>query len=163
MEITLEELLASRDNRRQKQGDLIDHYGKPLISLTVVMPGPVKKNELTAIISSSAIKIIRDIFGPYLITETEYDLHTGFEALYVVSINKEKAKEIACSIEDEHPWGRLFDIDIIGEDKQPMSREQVGRKPRKCLVCEEDAHICMRNRTHSLKDVMSAIEWLVNK
>jgi holo-ACP synthase CitX len=163
MEITLEELLESRDNRRIRQSDLIDMYGKPLISLTIVMPGPVKKNKLTSVIASNAVEIIKKEFASCLVTGAEYDLNTGFEALYVISIDKKEAKRIACAIEDGHPMGRLFDIDVIGEDKKPVTREQINKKPRKCLVCEQEAHICMRNRTHSLSEIMSVIESLVNK
>ena len=163
MGVTLTELLESRDNRQLKQNKLIDAYGKTVVSLTIVIPGPVKKNGLTSLIASKAVELIKMEFAPYIVEDTEYDLNTGFEALYVVSIDKKEAKRIACFIEDEHPWGRLFDIDVIGDDKKPLSRGQINREPRKCLVCEEEAHYCVRNRSHSLDEILSAIENLVNK
>lgn len=163
MKITLEELLESRDNRRIRQSDLINLYGKPLVSLTIVMPGAVKKNELSSILASNAVKAIKKGFGSHLIKEVEHDLNTGFEALYVISMDEKEAKEIACNIEDEHPMGRLFDIDVIGKDKKPLSRENINKPPRKCLVCEQDAHICVHNRTHSLDEIFAVIKSLVNQ
>lgn len=45
MEITLEELLKSRDERHAHQMELLkEHEGLTLVCLTVVMPGSVKRN-----------------------------------------------------------------------------------------------------------------------
>jgi holo-ACP synthase CitX len=162
MTISLSELLQSRDNRQMKQRELINIYQKPVLSLTLVMPGPVKRNEQTALLALIGVSAVEQAFGDSIVYAAEYDLPTGFEALFVVSEEKENAKRIACNVEDDHPMGRLFDIDIIGEDGLPVSRETVGRLLRKCLVCDNEAHACTRNQTHSLEEVLDKIEEIIN-
>ena len=44
--MTLTELLAAREARVQRQRELLQTYGKPLVSFTMNIPGPVKNNEL---------------------------------------------------------------------------------------------------------------------
>ena len=44
IEITLEQLLESRDKRAEFQTILLNGYRTPLVSFTVNMPGKVKKN-----------------------------------------------------------------------------------------------------------------------
>ena len=127
------------------------------------MPGPTKKNESTAKLAPVGVSAIEQAFGEAaVIYASEYDLPTGFEAFFVVSMTEEEAKTIACDIEDNHPLGRLFDIDIIGKNKIPVSREQIGRPPRKCLLCDRNSRDCMRNQTHELSDLLNKIQEMIN-
>ena len=80
-------------------------------------------------------------FGGRLI---ERDLETGYEAYLITPLPLLDAKRIAVQIEDTHPLGRLFDIDIIDKDGVPVSRDRVGSRPRRCLVCDREARYCMR-------------------
>ena len=64
--------------------------------------------------------------GPIMYKE-ERDLETGFEAYFVVDMRPLEVKRLCCSIEDEHPLGRLMDIDVVchfdrsGEISPPVS------------------------------------------
>lgn len=163
MTVSLSELLESKDNRRAKQQELINLYHLPVISLTLVMPGEEKRNQLTCKMASQATETIRKNFDGFIKADSEYDLETGFEAFFVITIDKYQAKRIACSIEDNHPWGRLFDIDIIGDDLTPITREEINLPPRKCLICNQEAHICMRNRTHDVAEILEKIQIILSK
>ncbi|MDR1554141.1 MAG: citrate lyase holo-[acyl-carrier protein] synthase [Prevotellaceae bacterium] len=163
MEVSLQELLESRDNRQAKQRVLIKQYRQPLISLTVVMPGKVKRNAHTLFLSQQAVDAIRQKMGNVIITFNEYDLKTGYEALFVVRTNVLETKKITCLIEDEHPLGRLFDIDVITEEGLPLSREDAGYRPRKCLLCNEDARVCIHNRAHASADIQRKIQEMIEK
>ena len=44
------------------------------------------------------------------------DFNTGFEAFLLTSLGEEDAKRLCVGIEEEHPLGRLMDIDVIGHD-----------------------------------------------
>lgn len=162
MRISLSELLQSRDARQAKQHRLIEQYRQTVISLTLVMPGSEKRNELTAFMSAKATEAIRQAFGTAIQLEEEYDLPTGFEALYLISMDPLQAKTMACSIEDGHPMGRLFDIDIIGADRIPVSRKHIGCPPRKCLLCQDEAHHCMRSRKHAPEDIVVRIKEIIH-
>jgi holo-ACP synthase CitX len=90
-------------------------------------------------------------------------LETGYEALFVVRTDALETKRKACDIEDGHPLGRLFEMDVITEEGIPLSREAIGRDPRKCLLCEQDARVCMRDRSHALLDLQDKINEMIEK
>ena len=71
------------------------------------------------------------------------------------------AKLTATRIEDTHPLGRLFDIDIIDENGVPVSRDRVGGQPRRCLVCDHEARFCMRKRWHTQDEIWAKINQMV--
>ncbi|MBQ7984345.1 MAG: citrate lyase holo-[Bacteroidales bacterium] len=161
MTITLEQLLLSRDNRQEHQRFLLkNNPDKTLICLTVIMPGNVKRNCFSLTVAQEALKAIKKTFPLVLDIETK-DLPTGFEAYILTDTDIKETKLKCCEIEDTHPLGRLFDIDVIDKDMQPLSRLQVGKKPRKCLLCEHEARYCMRNRTHTQEEIGQYIENLL--
>lgn len=160
MEITLDELLASRDARHAMQLQLLaEHPGKTLVCLTVVMPGSVKRNHVSLHVAHAAVEAMRHTFATDDIVQR--DLNTGYEAYLLTSLPLLIAKQWAVEIEDSHPMGRLFDIDIIDPDGMPVSRERVGAKPRRCLVCNREARYCMRMRWHTQSEIRQAVERIV--
>lgn len=179
--VTLNELLASRDSRQAMQQKLLaEHSGKTLVCLTVVMPGSVKRNQQSLIVAHAAVEQmiesyelgvrndklgVRDDelegrFGGRLI---ERDLETGYEAYLITDLPLLEAKRIAVQIEDTHPLGRLFDIDIIDKDGVPVSRDRVGSSPRRCLVCDREARYCMRMRWHTQEEIWERINAMVDE
>ena len=98
-------------------------------------------------------------FGGRLI---ERDLETGYEAYLITPLPLLEAKRIAVQIEDTHPLGRLFDIDIIDKDGVPVSRDRVGSRPRRCLVCDREARFCMRMRWHTQEEIWERINAMVD-
>lgn len=186
--VTLNELLASRDSRHAMQQKLLaEHSGKTLVCLTVVMPGSVKRNQQSLIVAHAAVEqmigsyelgvrndelgvrndelgVRNDElgirFGGRLI---ERDLETGYEAYLITDLPLLEAKRIAVQIEDTHPLGRLFDIDIIDKDGVPVSRDRVGSSPRRCLVCNREARYCMRMRWHTQDEIWERINAMVDE
>ena len=153
MNITLDRLLASRDARKAMQEKLLGMYSEStLVCLTVVMPGSVKRNDLS----------LRQAFHAETEHFMERDLETGFEAYALVKVEEVEAKRRVCDIEDIHPLGRLFDLDVISRKTgTPISRSDVGRKGRTCLLCHQEARYCMRNKTHSQQELLNEIRRLV--
>ena len=168
--ITLHELLASRDARHATQQKLLaEHSGKTLVCLTVVVPGSVKRNHQSLTAAHAAVEAMRKAFHinssshdhtslPFI----ERDLETGYEAYLITPTPLLEAKRIAVQIEDTHPLGRLFDIDIINADGVPVSRETIGEKPRRCLICEHEARYCMRMRWHTQEEIWAKINEMVD-
>lgn len=192
MPITLHELLASRDARHATQQKLLaEHSGKTLVCLTVVMPGSVKRNQQSLTAAHAAVEAMRKAFAvkenkglsPLTPLENpenleplenpvplenpaptllELDLETGYEAYLITPMPLLEAKGIAVNIEDTHPLGRLFDIDIINADGVPVSRDAIGEKPRRCLVCDQEARYCMRMRWHTQEEIWAKINEMVD-
>ncbi len=164
MPITLHELLASRDARHAMQQKLLaDNSGKTLVCLTVVMPGSVKRNRQSLIVAHAAVDAMREAFRPADGCFMERDLTTGYEAYLLTPMPLLDAKRTAVGIEDSHPLGRLFDIDIIAPDGTPVSRERVGGSPRRCLVCDREARYCMRMRWHTQDEIWARINDMVEQ
>lgn len=162
MPITLHELLASRDARHAMQLSLLaEHSGKTLVCLTVVMPGGVKRNHASLVVAHAAVEQMRQAFGPDEGMLIERDLATGYEAYLMTDLPLHDAKRTAVHIEDTHPLGRLFDIDIIAPDGTPVPRTAVGGSPRRCLVCQREARYCMRLRQHTQQEIWARIDAMV--
>ena len=45
-EATLQEVLMAREDRMREQNELLSKFGKPLVSFTMNIAGPVKNTEL---------------------------------------------------------------------------------------------------------------------
>lgn len=157
--ITLEQLLSSRDARVEYQKKLTEQFpGASLICLTVILPGPVKRDDRSLIIGADGAEAVQKAFEGHVLYKEIRDLVTGFEGYFVVNLPIPEAKRICCGIEDTHPLGRLMDIDVIAQG--PVSRTSIGLPERRCLLCDKPARECMRAHTHSreeLNDKINAI------
>lgn len=162
MEITLDMLLESREKRWQLQRQLIqDNPGLTLVCLTVIIPGNVKRNAQSLVVAHAAVEAIQEAFGQSIHWQREQDLSTGYEGYYLVDMSMIACKRLACEIEDNHPLGRLFDIDVINTHVEPVSRSVIGREGRKCLLCDQDARYCMRNHTHTRDELQQKIQQMI--
>ncbi len=162
MEITLDRLLASREERASFQKELLkSHPGKTLVCLTVIMPGKVKRNLQSLVVAQAAVTALVSAFGDSMLRLELRDLPTGYEAYLVTPLSNDEAKRETCRIEDSHPLGRLFDLDVIDADGVPVSRESIGLNPRKCLICDREARWCMRNRTHTADEISARIDEMI--
>ena len=185
MSVTLEELLRSRDERAAlQQSFLREHPEGTLLCLTVQLPGEVKRDERSLRVAEAAVEALREMF-PERSLELLRDLETGFEGYFVVPLEPLDAKRAVIGIEDEHPLGRLMDIDVIvaspasdvgsvdgvasgighvdgaAPGVHPIPRSAVGAPERRCLICSQPARVCMRARTHTTAELLAAIDTLL--
>ena len=99
MEITLDALLQSRDNRHALQQQLLQqHPGGTLVCLTVVMPGSVKRNLYSVVTAQAALTALLD----HITATRARDLATGYEAYLITDLPALEAKRVTCHIEDSH-------------------------------------------------------------
>lgn len=165
-EVTLEQMLKARDERAEKQKELIAEYGLPLISFTVNIPGTRKNTALSNSIFreglSELLKKLRSS-GKAAVYQESRNLMTGSEAYVVLNMEEPALKELSLQIENNHFLGRLWDFDVIGRDERAVSRVACGYPKRKCLLCEEDAHVCARSRAHSVEELLNRIQWIADE
>ena len=163
MEITLEQLLEARDRRYERQLALAKEWpDRTLVCMTVVLPGPVKRDARSLKVAEAGVKAVQDVFTP--VHKELYDRETGFEGFFVVDGALLDVKKACCEIENEHPVGRLMDLDVlepVGETIVPVERERVGEPPRKCLVCGRPARECMHSHAHPFGEIEAAIDRIV--
>jgi len=164
-EVTLEQLLDAREYRAARQKELIEKYNHPLVSFTINIPGPVKITPESTILFLEGCKTLVNKLkeaGSTMVYFETNDHITGFEAYYVVYTDERKLKALMLEIENEHPLGRLFDLDVIGVGGVPISREDFDSSKRKCLLCDEDAHGCGRSRKHTVEELVQKIQSIVD-
>lgn len=168
--VTLQALLDSRDARHAMQMQLLaDNPQQTLVCTTVVMPGSVKRNRQSLTVAHAAVAAMRQAFGgsgqdtcKQDLQIMERDLPTGYEAYLLTPLPLLEAKRVAVEIEDTHPLGRLFDIDIIDTHGMPVPRTEVGAPQRRCLVCQREARVCMRMRCHTQEEIWASINAMID-
>lgn len=163
--VSLAEMLEARDRRVARQQALFARHGLPLLSVTLVTPGPVKVTESSRFVMKTAASELLRLFhrtGWPVEAYLPVREPTGFEALYAVDTEARVLKWAVATLEDDHPLGRLWDLDVLCPQLGGLSRAALGLVPRRCLVCGEPAHACARSRRHPLDTLLAAIEERVN-
>lgn len=169
-QVTLEDILVNKENRYIERGDLLNKLPNNSLKLGVAVslniPGNVKDKTM-----------YREIFDLF-ITKIENELvsnqinvyykkisynNTGPEGLIIVKCEKKNLKRIMIDIENNSPLGRIVDIDIYLPNNIQFSRSHLNEKNRKCILCSDDAVVCVRSQKHTIKDVLTSIENLIRK
>lgn len=149
-EVTLMQILDARERRVAKQKELLQRFGKTLICFTMNIPGPIKVSpQIEAAFRIGDFGLRR--FG--VLHQEDTSAETGFEKFYVVNGDPYTIKRACAMIEDNGLYGRLFDMDVLTPEGKKISREELDLPRRKCLICDKDAAICGRSRTHSVEEL----------
>ncbi len=159
-QVQIMDMADRREARVHEQQYLIDTYHKPVISFCMNIPGPVKTApEITEVFADGVDEIHKTLAAHSfaVLEEHSIDEITGNEQILCVDADAETIKDLMCKIEEIHPLGRLFDIDVIGVDGMKLSRASY----RKCLLCDKQAQDCARARTHTIKEMQDKIEELI--
>lgn len=160
-EVTITDMMYCRDRRVQIQTELIEKYRKPVISFCMNIPGPIKNTPLIQKGFESGKKALLEVLQKESVEVLEscvFDEITGPEMLLCVSASAEKIKDLTTQIEETHPYGRLFDMDVIDTDGQKLSRPSY----RKCLICDCQAQECARSRKHTIAEMQDKIEEILS-
>lgn len=164
--ITIPELLASRDERQSRQNAWLGGYRVPLISFTVVAPGPVKDSAITRRIFNHGVLALNTLAkgaGWVIREQAACVTASGPEALFAINTPARKIKLAAIQLEQQHPLGRLWDIDVLTTDGGILSRRDFSLTERCCLLCSQSAAECGRARTHTLTDLLIRMEEMADE
>ena len=155
VEVTLAQMLESRERRASRQIAMNREFGKPLISFSMNIPGPVKDSPLIRRGFYAGCAML-DAQLTHVLHREITEALTGCEAMYVVDLDPLALKTITTAIEDNHGLGRLFDMDVIGPDLHKLDRETVDGGPRNCIVCGAPGRGCASRRIHSVEQLQAA-------
>ena len=154
MEATLQDILAARESRAQRQKQLLAQFQKPLICFTMNIAGPEKSSPLIAQGHALGCRFLRaQLEGEQLsiLHFEQGETAAGWESYFVVDAEVMVLKRFTCELEDSLPVARLFDMDVLAPEGRKITRGEVGLGSRKCLLCENDVLLCSRNRAHSVE------------
>lgn len=163
--IDLATVLSAREARVARRREVLAERRSPVVSLTVVMPGPVKDCRAARLLDEAALAALPRVLAAngwdYEIVHRMSGL-AGPEALVAVAADAGDLKRAMIRLEDGHPLGRLWDLDVEGPLGGPLSRRSLGHDPRRCLVCGAPAHACARSRAHSLAELRGAMKGMID-
>lgn len=163
--VTLPQLLASRDARQKRQQEWLARHAITLISFTVVAPGPVKDSVLTRRIFNHGLRAIRhlaELSGWEIKHQNCLAQATGPEALLAINALPGAVKQATIELEQNHPLGRLWDIDILTPQGEILSRSDFALPARLCLLCEKTSAVCAREQAHPFTELTERMEALLN-
>ncbi|HZK29004.1 MAG TPA: citrate lyase holo-[acyl-carrier protein] synthase, partial [Clostridia bacterium] len=151
--VTLEEVLSARDRRVLRQHEMLKQAGCPLISVTLNMPGPVKRTPLSHYFFERELRNLNSLLkslGATIVLEEKTSAVTGDEALIAIDgFAPSKIKSLAVALEKRAEASRLLDLDVLCEDGTAVNRESLGLTARRCLLCAKPAFFCAASRMHS--------------
>ena len=156
----LPDMLNARERRVWVQEKLLSEYPGVLVSFTLNIPGPVKVLPHVPEAFEFAFQEIISVLKKAGITILKRSLildKTGPEAFLCVDADALNVKRLLVPLEDGSKLGRLYDIDIIGRDGKKISRSDIGRPGRTCLLCGRPARECSRSRAHSVEELTMEI------
>ncbi len=154
-----QEIMDSREKRAMRQRTLFStHHDACLISFTLNIPGPVKALPLYSQIHSEGMERLGRLFSKALVMSQRLLLPTGDEGYLVLRGDGAEIKKTAVALEEGHPLGRIFDIDVRDSGGAQIGRENLGLSPRGCLICGREARFCAREQSHPLPELLMAIE-----
>jgi holo-ACP synthase len=157
-------VLRAREQRVARQQATLERFSRPLVSVTVVMPGAVKDSPLARCILESALEALDALCrsrGWSVLSREALLRNTGPEALVVINADARALKAATLELEDSYPMGRLWDLDVLDAGGASLSRKQFGLPARRCLLCERPAYECGRSRRHPPAELMKRIEEIV--
>ena len=163
---TLEAILDNKQRRAQKQKELLEHALDTtfLVSLSINIPGAIKlSHEALVIYEIAHAKIVELLSSQDFTCDAVYPqiAPTGAEAPFTCKGDAKAFKAITCKVENEHPLGRLMDIDVLDNTGVVLSRRQFGMPKRRCLLCDDEAFLCARSQKHSYEALHHHIRQMV--
>lgn len=159
--VTSVELRAARDRRVLKKWELLTPGGEIcLVEFSLNIAGAVKTFPFARAAFREEVRELSDRLSRFSVLKTEvYEKNTGDCAFFLLKSQAIQVKKFLVSVEESHPLGRLFNLDVCGPDGISVKRHNLGLLPRTCLVCGEDAHVCAEKKSHS----MELIQWQTAK
>jgi holo-ACP synthase CitX len=71
-------------------------------------------------------------------------------------------KRLTVTFEENHPGGRLVDLDVMAPGGEIIDRKSLELLPRRCLCCSRPAKECAPQARHSLDEVLKAAQRLLH-
>ena len=151
-QVTIDDMMRCRERRSAVQQEYLDTYHNTVISFCMNIPGPVKTNadirtafdtgasEISAVLSRQKLSIL---------AQCNFHDKTGDELILCVDGDAVSLKKQMCEIEETHPLGRLYDIDVLDQNGIKLSRPTF----RKCILCDCQAQECARSRKHHVDEM----------
>jgi len=129
------------------------------------MPADWRQQEQAkAFFARSCVRVcqkLQNCFPAFTVYEQEQSADGPYALWQIPLTEAVELKRFCIALENSLPAGALLDLDLMNDHGEQISREQLGYPPRTCLVCGEQAAVCVRARAHKEEDVSCAIRRLL--
>lgn len=160
MEVSLQEILDAREDRAREQQRLLAEYGVTLVCFTMNIAGPIKVSPLILRGFREGVALLEGkIPHDQLMYRQIRELSTGWEAMFAVSLSAEKAKALCVELEESHPLGRLFDMDVLDKEGNKLER----KIQRCCMVCGAPGRVCASRRLHPVAQLQAVTQEILSR
>lgn len=154
---SLQDILQRREARAQRKKELPVGKKQCLISFCMNIPGERKSFPLARRGFEEGLSMLRESFGAKIVFCEEYHGVAGDEALLVIDAEAPEVKRKTVALEQGHPFGRVWDMDVLDAAGNSLSRTAFGFPPRSCLICGGNAKACGRSRRHPVEEALAAV------
>jgi len=165
-EVTVMDMMYARENRVFFQNYIREKYNCTIISFTQNIPGAIKVTDEYRYNFYDGIKKIREMFNickEKFVYEQTREIFTGYEYYAGILVDAIDVKKSMIELEEKVLGGRIWDIDVISSDGNKIERYELGFTRRKCILCENEAILCARNRTHSVESLLRKINQIIQE
>ena len=147
----LEVMLLERERRDKFELDILNSYeNTTLITIKSNYPGKNKNTFESHYVCVHFFKKCKSFFPPLKVFSR---LSVEGLLLFILTTeNPNTVKQKTILLEDTEMLGRFIDIDVRTKDIY-FSRADFNIPPRKCYICDKNAVICVRNRTHQTESL----------
>ena len=156
-EATLIQVLEAREKRVKTQKQLLSAYKTSLICFTLNIAGPVKTSPIIERAFFEGVNLLEERFKKNIAHSETHISVTGCEGFICVSKEAKQVKNICIDIENNHPLGRLFDMDVIDSKGEKLTRTDL----RGCIVCAKKGRECAAGRLHSVEELQTVTNKII--
>jgi len=156
------DILEARENRSKHIELLMDAYPyKSIVILKLNVVGQDKNPPFMRFICLLFDNLMKKEFRHKIVTFQKNTSEDGDYIYYVIDEEGSLVKERTIAIEDNNYLGRLVDIDVYYQ--KSISRSDMKCEMRKCIICDNYAHICTRNQSHTKEEIFSKVHELIKE
>lgn len=137
--------------RREEHWQLIKHLNKKtIITIKANIPGKNKRiSEAYLLVELFKKELNNELEEP----NEELSINDEDGPMVIMGYDKEikDIKELLIQKETNHPLGRFIDLDVFINGETSIHRKRL----RKCYLCDKEAFICQRLKSHSLNELLT--------
>ena len=155
-------ILEDREKRYNDVLELSRKFNLPVVCGKLNYPGGNKNTVEANRAFEILLEILKEKFRMKVVSSRALEGFDGRSILMAVDMSPEAIKETTVELEDNGQIGRIFDIDVYIKEGESINREMINLPPRKCIICGENARICVRSKKHSLEETLNRINEIIN-
>ena len=152
----MNDILNARESRYRLLNQLDCLY--PVVIVHANIPGNNKNLRIAYFLVDYFKKLLEDKYQ--IVNQSYHESDDGPFWLLEVKAKYLELKKGLIKIEDTD-LGRLIDLDVYFQNSKSLSRKDLKIGFRKCLICFNDAHLCIREKRHAVNEVLEKIEMMI--